>query len=135
MKSINQLTVLALLAGCSPSPEPFTQKNITEANPTNAAAFVRPSDFYLSSAHAISNALFFQAPPEGWDLVCDRNGHWCPRKGDHVWDIQDGYSTTSRTNEFEAIITAWRSKEIIDTPFQFHTPEVPHSTNVWQECK
>lgn len=87
-------------------------------------------DFVMGSTTAVSNATKHQSPPPGWYIVCDDHGNYAPASGGHVFDRPS--DSMIRKSSFEAIVAAWRVKEIQDSPL----PAVmDHRTNVWHDCE
>lgn len=87
-------------------------------------------DFVMGSKTAVSNATKHQSPPPGWYIVCDDHGNYAPASGGHVFDRPS--DSMIRKSSFEAIVAAWRVKEIQDSPL----PAVmDHRTNVWHDCE
>lgn len=100
---------------------------------TNA---IKKQDFMMDSPTAVSNAVRFNAPPEGWDIVCNRNQMFAPRSGTftfEIYDLPNWRQTTIRTSRFEAVVAAWRIKEMVDVAVLEATTKV-ESTNVWNQC-
>lgn len=91
-------------------------------------------DFFMGSWTAVSNATRAMQPPEGWSVVCDDEGHYAARSPyGTVLDLKnDAANAYVRTNYFEAVVVAWRTKEIWDTPTK--TYELPRSGFSWKEC-
>lgn len=85
-------------------------------------------DFVMGSKTAVSNATKYQAPPPGWYIMCDDHGNYAPANSGQVIDRPT--DSMIRRSSFEAIVAAWRIKEIWDSPL----PEKMRSTNVWHDC-
>lgn len=117
--------------------QPKPKRTIATKVVSNGVPFTinRPStadDFYLGSLTAISNATFANQPPQGWSIVCDDSGHYAARSP--YGTVLDNNLETNghiRTNYFEAVVVAWRVKEIWDTPRE--EPR-PRSGYTWKEC-
>lgn len=104
-----------------PPPTPFKKLTIAD-------------DFIMGSETAVSNATFYGAPPKGWSIACDGGKHFAPKSPNgETLDLTDCF--TIRTNRFEAIVAAWRVKEIWDEPAPPNSAGLPtHSSIQWQDC-
>jgi hypothetical protein len=74
-------------------------------------------DFVMMSVTAKSNATRFGKPPEGWTVVADGHGHFCPA---HHGSPFDSVGEMIRTNEWEAVIACWRIKEVVESQPHYH---------------
>lgn len=96
-----------------------------------------PYDYVMKSLTARSNAMYFGKPPDGIQIVCDDSGLYAPREiwseinpnAGFVW----GWNDFVRTNRQDAIVAAWRVKEILDNR-NTNSPTPPPPPVVWKPC-
>lgn len=96
-----------------------------------------PYDYVMKSLTARSNAMYFGKPPDGIQIVCDDSGRYAPREiwseinpnAGFVW----GWNGFVRTNRQDAIVSAWRVKEILDNR-NTNSPTPPPPI-VWKPCE
>ncbi len=127
MKTSSILLLCAFLFGCSSHNESKVEP--IRKRKTKVVSII--DDFVMGSATAVSNATLTGKPPEGWRIACDGNGHFAARSPSGV--VIDGMDCQIRTNEFEAIVAAWRTKEIWDAiPSEFPTLG---NAKPWKDCE
>lgn len=93
-------------------------------------------DFLVNDPWSVSNAVKFQAPPEGWEIVCDDHGNYAVRHGGIVrgWNISSSALKYVRTSRFDAITVTWRINGIIQETSPTSVID-DFFTNVWRECE
>lgn len=113
-------------------------KPITESTFTNATEVVGPKlpklidDFVMGSVTAVSNAVLVGAPPSGWRVACSPDGFYAAITPDGRIMDNDAYKI--RTNRFQAMVVAWRMKEIWESPRpEYRLPEYGVAKK-WQPC-
>lgn len=127
-----------LLVGCAkqetPSPDVVTtiisvdgKTNRVKLPDGSLTSLVK--DFVMGEPNAVSNAIYHcKQPPEGWSIVCDGKGHYAPK---HAIALE----CDVRTNEYEAVVAAWRDKAIWDAPHEPVTPAVLGEPKYqWHQC-
>lgn len=94
----------------------------------------KPYDNVMKSLTARSNALHFGNPPDGFQIVCDDSGKYAPKEiwphGGFVWNM----SHFVRTNRQDAIVAAWRVKEILEDRTA-NDPTPPPPPINWKPCE
>lgn len=87
-------------------------------------------DFVLDDQVSVSNANYFHAPPKGFHVVCDGAGHYAAASDSGI--IIDMEKQLVRTNEWDAIVSCWRTKGIWETPHDI--PALKHFGTNWHTC-
>lgn len=136
MKPIFILVMLLCVVGC--------ERKLTITQIESSTQPIKPSqlpslsdDFVMGSSTAVSNALYFKQPPMGWSVACDNRGRYAPMHGTFV--VENSVDTV-RTNEFEAMVACWRTKEIWDdfdarSDAEMKSLQPPNPAPVvWQDC-
>lgn len=136
MKTILLLSLL--LVGCTREPIAGPQNYLTTITdergvmnrvylPDGSTASLAIG-FVMGELNAVSNAIYHcKQPPEGWTIVCDGQSHYAAKNYivcDETWDV--------RTNEYEAVVAAWRIKAIWDA--QRETVHKYHANPKWHQC-
>lgn len=113
------------------SPEP-AQATAPATNPVITASNL-DDDFIMKSKTAVSNANLWGAPPPGYGVACDGNGHYAACDTE-TGGIYASFDEMVRTNYFEATVAAWRVKEIKDAA---GNQELNHPSPVvhWKICE
>ncbi len=132
MKTLIPLLAALVLCGCeSKRPAPGTVQQATFTNAQEVTQKRLPTlseDFVMGSQTAVSNAVLFGKPPDGFTVVCAPDGTFAPAFEGRVIDT----ALSIRTSKWEAVVASWRVKEIWESP---RTPPQIGAQKAWEKCE